>query len=272
MTILEAVTLGVTQGLTEFLPVSSSGHLVLVPQFLGMAQPPLAFDVLLHVATLVSVAGYFARDWYSMILAFVAPRRLPGRSAREWRRLALWILAGTIPAGLAGFFLKDFFESLFSSTLAVGVFLILTACLLTLSDIVVGSGRQRRRAVEDMGLVDALIVGCYQALAIAPGLSRSGSTIAGATFLGLGREAAARFSFLLSVPIIVGSALLTAGDLSSGIQGGDGLAYAIGAITAVVSGLAAIHLLLRYVRSHRLLPFAVYAFLLGVLVVVLSLI
>jgi len=269
---LEAVVLGVTQGLTEFLPVSSSGHLVLVPEFLGMSTPTVAFDVLLHLATLVAVVGYFARDWYCMAVAFVAPGRLPGKTAATWRRLAIWLAVGTVPAALAGVLLQSFFESLFASTLAVGIFLILTGCLLTLADLVAGRAERRRRTLDDMGLLDALLIGCYQALAIAPGLSRSGATISGGVFLGLDRPAAARFSFLMSVPVILGAGLVSARDLSAGIQGGDAVAYALGAVAALVSGLVAIHVLLRYLRSHGLWPFAVYAFVLGGLVVVLSLI
>ena len=149
---LEAVVLGVVQGFTEFLPVSSSGHLVLVPEFLGMPAPTVAFDVLLHLATLVAVAGYFARDWYSMVVAFVAPGRLPGRTAATWRRLAIWLAVGTVPAALAGVLLQSFFESLFSSTLAVGIFLILTGCLLTLADLVAGRAERRRRTRRRLGV------------------------------------------------------------------------------------------------------------------------
>lgn len=269
---LEAVVLGVTQGFTEFLPVSSSGHLVLVPEFLGMPKPTVAFDVLLHLSTLVAVAGYFARDWYCMVVAFVAPGRLPGRTAATWRRLGIWLAVGTVPAAFAGVLLRSFFESLFSSTLAVGIFLIVTACLLTLADFAAGRAERRRRTLDDMGLLDAVLIGCYQALAIAPGLSRSGATISGGVFLGLDRPAAARFSFLLSVPVILGAGLVSARDLGAGIQGGDAVAYAIGGAAALVSGLVAIHVLLRYLRTHRLWPFAVYTLVLGALVVMLSLI
>jgi len=272
LNILEAVVLGVVQGLTEFLPVSSSGHLVLVPEFLGMPAPPVAFDVLLHLATLVAVGGYFARDWYCMAAAFVAPGRLPGRTAATWRRLAIWLAVGTVPAALAGVVLQSFFESLFSSTLAVGIFLIVTGCLLTLADLVAARAERRRRTLDDMGLLDALLIGCYQALAIAPGLSRSGATISGGVFLGLDRPTAARFSFLLSVPVILGAGLVSATDLGEGIGSGDAVAYVLGAAAALVAGLFAIHVLLRYLQTHGLWPFAVYAFVLGGLVVVLSLI
>lgn len=272
MNVLEAAVLGVTQGLTEFLPVSSSGHLVILPELLGMPKPTVAFDVLMHLATLVAVVGYFAGDWYRMVVAFVAPGRLPGRTAAIWRRLAIWLAVGTVPAALAGVLLQSFFESLFSSTLAVGIFLMVTAGLLVVADMVAGRTAQRRRTLDDMGLLDALVVGCYQALAIAPGLSRSGATMAGGVFLGLDRPAAARFSFLLSVPVILGAGLISARDLGAGISGGDAVAYAVAGVAALISGLVAIHVLLRYLRSHRLWPFAAYTFVLGGLVVILSLI
>jgi undecaprenyl-diphosphatase len=272
VTVLEAIILGVVQGLTEFLPVSSSGHLVLAPEFLGIPAPPIAFDVLLHLATLVAVAGYFSRELWAMLVAFVAPGRLTDASVKEWRRLALWLVAGSIPAALAGYFMQGFFEELFASTLAVGIFLVLTGCLLVLADVVaarmVGSGR----SMDSMGLVDAVVVGCYQALAIAPGLSRSGATISGGVFLGFSRETAARFSFLLSIPVILGAGLLSARDLRGEMLQGQLLPYLLGSLAAAVTALLAVHFLLRYLRNHRLWVFALYVFIVGVLVVGLSLV
>lgn len=269
MTVLEAIILGVVQGLTEFLPISSSGHLVLAPELLGIPKPALAFDVMLHLATLLAVAGYFARDIFAMIVSFVAPRRLPADEVKGWRRLTLWLILGSVPAGLAGVLLGDFFESLFDSTLAVGVFLLVTAILLTLADLVADRTLKTRK-VGDMGLVDALIVGGFQALAIAPGLSRSGATIAGGTYLGLERTAAARFSFLLSVPVIAGAGLLNARDITGGFEGSTGV-YVAGALAGLVSGLLAVHFMLRFLRGHRLRVFAVYTAVLGVIVIGLSL-
>ncbi|MHB1344242.1 MAG: undecaprenyl-diphosphatase UppP [Thermoleophilia bacterium] len=269
MTVLEAIILGLVQGLTEFLPISSSGHLVLVPELLGIPAPPLAFDVMLHLATLLGVAGYFARDILSMVVSFVAPRRLAPDEVKMWRRLTLWLIVGSVPAGLAGVLLGDFFESLFESTLAVGIFLLVTAVLLTLADLV-ADRTVKTRTVGDMGLVDAIIVGGFQALAIAPGLSRSGATIAGGTYLGLGRTAAARFSFLLSVPVIAGAGLLNAKDIGGGFEGSTGV-YVAGAVAALVAGLFAVHFMIRFLRAHRLRVFAVYTTVLGVLVIGLSL-
>ncbi|MCZ7663599.1 MAG: undecaprenyl-diphosphate phosphatase [Thermoleophilia bacterium] len=273
MTILQAIILGVVQGLTEFLPVSSSGHLVLVQnEFLSLTESPtlLAFDVLLHLATVVAVAGYFARDIRAMFVSFVAPGRLQAGEVKGWRRLTLWLIVGTVPAGLAGVLLEDFFISLFDSTAAVGAFLLLTAGLLTAADFLADRAVAPRREVGDMGLVDVLIVGLFQALAIAPGLSRSGSTISGGVYLGLSREAAARFSFLLSVPVILGAGLMSLGDLAAGFQGGDAPAYVAGALAGLVSGVLAVHCLLRYLRKHRLRAFAVYTFAVGCVVLLLA--
>lgn len=273
MTILQAIILGVVQGLTEFLPVSSSGHLVLVQrEFLALPDSPtlLAFDVLLHLATVIAVAGYFARDILAMASSFLAPRRLPAAEVKDWRRLTLWLLVGTLPAGLAGVFLEDFFSSLFESTAAVGAFLVVTALLLTAADLLADRATARRRETADLGLIDALIVGLFQALAIAPGVSRSGATISGGVFLGLSRQAAARFSFLLSVPVILGAGLLSLGDLVAGFEGGDAPAYTAGALAGLVAGVLAVHFLMRYLRTHRLRIFAVYTFVVGSLVLVLT--
>ncbi|MBU2603015.1 MAG: undecaprenyl-diphosphatase UppP [Actinobacteria bacterium] len=269
MTVFQAIVLGLVQGLTEFLPVSSSGHLVLTPEILGIPKPSLAFDVMLHLATVVAVGGYFARDIYSMAGAFLWPKRLAPGSVKQWRRLGLWLVIGTVPAGLAGVFLGDFFESLFESTLAVGAFLLVTSILMVIADYVAGRA-VATRSVDDMGLVDALIVGCFQALAIAPGLSRSGATISGGMFLGLDRAAAARFSFLLSVPAIGGAGLLNIGEISAGFTDGTA-AYVAGAVAAILSGLFAVHFMLRFLRSHRLRVFSIYTAVLGVFVIILSL-
>jgi len=269
MTVFQAIILGLVQGLTEFLPVSSSGHLVLVPELLGIPAPPLAFDVLLHLATAIAIAGYFAREIRLMVYSFLAPARLSEDDVKGFRRLALWLVVGSIPAGVAGLALGDFFESLFSSTLAVGVFLVVTSLLLVGAEKVVGSG-SARRTVGDMGLFDALIVGGFQALAIAPGLSRSGSTIAGGIFLGLDRATAARFSFLLAIPAIGGAGLLKVPGMVDGI-GESAPAYLVGAATALIAGVLTVHFLLRFLRTRGLWVFAGYTALLGALVIFLSL-
>jgi undecaprenyl-diphosphatase len=271
LTVLNALILGVVQGLTEFLPVSSSGHLVIVPELFNLPAPTLAFDILVHVATLVAVVGYFIRDVSKIVLSIVAPRRLRNRQeVKHWRRIFLWLVIGSIPAGLAGFLLSDFFESLFDSTLAVGLFLLVTSLLLWGADFALGRVKPETLRINKMRAADALIVGCFQALAIAPGLSRSGSTISAGVFLGFDRESAARFSFLLSIPAILGAFVFKLKDVGGAFAGGSGEAYVVGAIAAAISGFAAVYFLMRWLREHRLRGFAIYTALLGIFVVVLS--
>lgn len=270
MGVLDALILGVVQGLTEFLPVSSSGHLVIVPELFNLAEPTLAFDVLVHVATLVAVLGYFIRDIAKIVLSVVAPRRLDPQEVGLWRRILLWLVIGSIPAALAGALLSDFFASLFDSTLAVGVFLIVTSLLLFGSDFALGRVRRDPVQLDKMRAADALIVGCFQALAIAPGLSRSGATISAGIFLGFDRPSAARFSFLLSIPVIFGAFIFKVKDIGTGFAGTSGAAYAVGAIAAAIAGFVAVHLLMRWVRQHRMRVFAVYTAVVGLLVIVLS--
>lgn len=270
MTTWQAVLLGFIQGLTEFLPVSSSGHLVLVPEFLNMQPPPVAFDVLLHFSSALAVIGYFAQDLYKMAKAFIAPRSLSRAEVKGWRRLFVWLVIGTVPAGALGILFRSFFERLFGSTLAVGSFLLVTGAIMLIADQVLERTHGPRRTIRDMGLVDALVVGLFQAMAIAPGLSRSGLTISGGVYLGLERRSAARFSFLLSVPAILGAGLLNVGDLAAGFSEA-GAAYMAGAVASFVASLSAVYFLLRFLRSHRFTIFVVYTMVLGAFVVLLSL-
>lgn len=270
MTTFEAALLGFVQGLTEFLPVSSSGHLVVVPELLGIPAPPLAFDVLLHLSSALAVMGYFAREIGQMVRAYVAPHSMRPAEVRGWRRLLVFLVVGSIPAGVAGLVFGSFFEHLFSSTLAVGLFLMVTGLLMLVADAVVARSVGSRRTGKDMKIADALVVGLFQALAIAPGLSRSGSTICAGVFLGFERKSAARFSFLLSIPVILGAGLANIGDLRDGF-GGQGGAFLVGAAVSFVASALAVYGMLRFLRSHRFRPFVIYTLLLGAFVVVLSL-
>jgi undecaprenyl-diphosphatase len=270
LSVIQAIILGIVQGLTEFLPISSSAHLVIIPELFGIPAPPVSFDVLLHLATLLAAVAYFFQDIRRMVRSFAAPRKLRADDVLKYRQLTLWLVAGTVPAVVAGVAFKGFVESLFASTLAVGVLLILTSLIMAGAEVTVAvSGR--RRALGQMGLLDALIVGLFQALALAPGLSRSGSTISGGLYLGFERETAARFAFLLGIPASLGAAVLSARDLVGGFTGADAAAYLAGTIAAAVTGFAAVYLLLRYLRGHRLTVFCVYTFVMGLFVVVLSL-
>ncbi len=259
MTLLQALILGLVQGATEFLPVSSSGHLVLLPWLLGWPDPGLAFDVLVHWGTAVAVIVYFWRDW--LALAGGAWCALRTRSLSDPNsRLVVWIVLGTIPGAIAGALLDDFFEMVFGEPAAAAAFLLVTAAFLAAAE----RWSQRRRALADIAWLDALLVGLAQAVAILPGISRSGSTISTGMARGLERPAAARFSFLLATPIILGAGALKLLDL---VQGGvtalQLLPLAIGFVAALLTGLACIHWLLRYLSSRSLYPFALYCALVG---------
>ena len=279
---LRALVLGLLQGATEFLPVSSSGHLVLVPWLLGWPDPGLVFDTIVHWGTALAVVGYFWRDWLALIGAtgrdMLALARRGGRwdqatpVSAETRLLGLIVLA-TLPAALAGMLFEDFFEAIFSRPVAVAGFLLLTAAVLAGSEWLGGRrfGAQRRD-LRTLTWVDALLVGLGQALAIFPGLSRSGTTIAAGLARGLRREEAARFSFLLATPVILGAGLAKLVDLA---QAGDlavqAPALAIGFVAAGLAGLACVHFLLRFLQRRPLYPFAVYCVLAGVFSLVVAL-
>lgn len=257
MSLWKAAVLGVVQGLTEFLPVSSSAHLVLVPWALGWADPGLTFDVAVHLGTLGSLLLYFGKD-----LAALARRIASG--APDGVRLVLALAVGTVPGAAAGYVAKGFFEELFTRPDWVGVFLLGTAALLTVAERV---GRQSR-SLEALGPAEAVWIGIAQAVAIAPGISRSGATIAAGLLLGLTREAAARFSFLLAIPIIFGAGVYQ--FLGLRLADGAPVPWApllAGFVAALVTGYAAIGALLRYLRTRSLSPFALYCLLLGLLVV-----
>jgi len=252
MSLFRAFLLGVLQGATEFLPVSSSGHLVLVPWLLGWDSPSLAFDAVVHWGTALAVVVYFWRDWVKIIGDALKSINL---KSEAWL-----ILLGTIPAALAGYFLEDFFEGMFGRPVAAAAFLLVTAALLTASERL---GR-RERDLHTLTWLDALLVGLAQALAILPGISRSGSTIAAGLARGLRREEAARFSFLLATPIILGAGLLKIVDLvKMGGLAAQVPTLVVGFAAASLVGLGCIHFLMGYLQRRRLYPFAVYCAVVG---------
>jgi undecaprenyl-diphosphatase len=262
--LLEALVLGIVQGMTEFLPISSSGHLVILPAALGWDSPSLVFDATVHLATLLAVVAVFWRDLLMLIVAWWRGL-LAGQPLKTTEsRLAWWVIVGTVPGILAGLFLEETFESLFDSPNAVGAFLLLTALLLVLAEIF---GR-RQREFRGVTWLDGLFIGIGQAASIAPGLSRSGTTISVGMFCGLSREAAARFSFILSVPIIAGAGLV---QLINLLRYGNPTAEAplliVGFIAAAVCGYAAIRFLLAYLRRRPLYPFALYCLVVGILAI-----
>ena len=253
---VQAIVLGAVQGFTEFVPVSSSAHLVLVPFLLRWPIPSLAFDVAIHLGTLLALVVYFWGDLVAMVDG--AARSVVGRGDAGDRlhgRLAVLLAVGTVPAAAAGLLLRGFFEGLFERPAFVATELLVTAMLLVAGEAVYRRRREGRRGIDRIGVWDALTMGAMQALAISPGISRSGATIVGGMFRGLAREAAARFSFLLSIPAILGAAVVAVPDVPAGTDWGPTIA---GTAVAAVTGFGAISFLLRYLQTRTMLPFAVY--------------
>lgn len=273
MELLHAIVLGITQGITEFLPVSSDGHLILVPALLGWKRFGLGFDVVLHTATLLATVAYFRRDVWRLLTAAFSKAQERSRD----RRLAWFIVAATVPSvivALAFEPLVDRVETLAMSTQVtiVGVFLLVTAALLAGAELLARRNRMAITSAEDVPLKQALLIGLAQGFAVAPGLSRSGTTIAAGVALGIKRDEAARFSFLLSIPII--AAATAKKVLLDVILGGEALPgpvpLLVGLITTAVVGYAAIAFLLPYVRKHPLWVFAIYTALAGTAILVMN--
>ncbi len=265
MTIIQSIILGFVQGLTEFLPISSSGHLVIVPFWFGWnfsQQEAFIFDVLIQDATLLAVIVFFWRDLLDIVKAFISGiwNRHPFSSAEA--RLGWYLILATIPAGLVGISIKNYIEELFSSPLPVCIFLLLTALLLLIGDIY----DKQKRDQNVFNWVDALWMGLFQALAILPGVSRSGSTITGGLTRGLDRTTSARFSFLMSIPIMLAAGLLAGidlvqiPDLSSKI-----MVYIPGFIVAAITGYISIRWLLSYISKHRFWVFSLYCLLISII-------
>jgi undecaprenyl-diphosphatase len=269
--LIEAVILGVVQGLTEFLPVSSSGHLLLGQYFLGLNQDRfgLSFDVALHMGTLVAVVSYFWRDLIRMALAFFRSFGHRDLANDPDQRLAYLVIASTIPAALIGFLFEGFFESTVRSPWVVVFNFVLVGILFLVAE-AVGS---HRRLASKLGFGEAFGIGLAQATALVPGVSRSGATITLGLFLGLRREEAARFSFLMSIPIIAGAGGLQLGEvLASGMGAHEWLLFVAGFFTSALVGYFTIRFLLEYLTHHSLRVFAYYRFAVATIVAVLLLV
>ncbi len=252
--ILKAVVMGIVQGLTEFFPVSSTAHLILFPWFFGWGGEvnSLTFDVALHGGTLMALLVFFYRDWMNLLL-------------RD-RMLLLYLLLATIPAGLAGVLLKDYVESTLRSPLVIVCTLVGVGILMLLAE---GHARARRgKPMSSLSLADSLFIGLAQAVALIPGVSRSGMTITAGLYRDVTRESAARFSFLLSAPVIGGAFLMEGRKLLSASESnGTGL-FIVGFVVAFVSGLLAIKFLLSFLKRFPLNAFVYYRFLLAAVIAV----
>jgi undecaprenyl-diphosphatase len=251
MSFLDAIVLGIVQGLTEFLPVSSSGHLVLSEALLGVSSSDITFEIIVHLASLLAVFIYFRHSILRLLQSIVRPHML------EERRMILYLVIGTIPAGIIGVLFKDFFERAFGNPFMAAVFLLLTGAIL-LSTRFVKAGEKKVTGNR------ALLIGCGQALAILPGVSRSGSTISVALILGVKPETAAEYSFLLAIPAIGGAAILQIKELMA-LDAALMAPYAVGFVTTFIFALIAVYAVLSVIRRGRFDYFAYYCFAAGLL-------
>ncbi len=257
MTLGEAVFLGILQALGEFLPISSSAHLALFPFFSGGVYQGLTYDVALHLATLIAVCAYFWKDLLKLVLNGLSkPKSEEGRQ--------FWFIGlATIPAALAGYFLQDAAENVFRSPLMIAVMLMLFALFLFLAD---RYNSKLKSYKTYFPLAALMLIGCAQALAIMPGVSRSGATITAALLLGFSRAAGARISFLLSIPIIAGAAVLKLKDISlSEIDA----PFMAGFFAAMICGWLVIKFLMKYIQSHSFDIFVYYRWVLGIVIIAL---
>ncbi len=255
MTLFDAVLLGLLQALGEFLPISSSAHLVLLPYLRGQEYQGLAFDVMLHAATLIAVLLYFWRDWWVLVKqGLSAPRSHEGRM--------LWYLAAaTIPAALVGFLFNDWAETTFRQPVLIAINLTIFATILWIADKKANPSSQTD--LFNVPFKTVFLIGCAQALALMPGVSRSGITITAALFLGLTRSTSARISFLLSAPIIAGATVLEIGHLSASDLNGPLLA---GFISAFIGAMFVIGGLMKYIKTHTFNVFVYYRWMLGAVI------
>ncbi len=280
MIYLQAVVLGIVQGLTEFIPISSSAHLIIIPWVLRWDDPALdslTFDVALHLGTLVALLTYFWNDWVRFIragIASIAERKIGGDPDR---RLVWYLVLGTIPGGIVGLLFEHRIEEMFhpsgatiapASMIWMGIIIGLLGALLYVAE----RFARHVRGIERVNLRDAILIGCSQALAIFPGVSRSGSTITSGLAVGLDRETAARFSFLLSAPIIAGAGLTSLWNIYKGIHSGaiatsELAIFPLGFVAAALSGYFCIKFLLKFLQRHSTKPFVYYRWALALFVI-----
>jgi len=265
MSLLEALLLGIVQGLTEFLPISSSGHLRIVPAFLGWDDPGAAFTAVIQLGTMAAVLIYFRGDLWRIAGAWIRELRLPFRQRSTEANLGWFIILGTIPISIFGLAFSSQIESGARSLYLIGTMLILFSFVMLAAE----RFGQRRRELTEMTGRDGIFIGFAQALALIPGVSRSGATISAGLFRNFDRTAAARYSFLLSVPAVVLSGLFELREIGAGGDAGVG-ATVVATIAAFVSGYLAIAWLLRYLANHSLNVFVAYRIPLGVLVLALA--
>ena len=270
MTVLQSIVLGITQGITEFLPISSSGHLILIPAIFGWELQDLSFDVALHLGTAIAVLLFFWRDWFDMIKAlkldvidFIVGKTRDINKLRRGSVGLFTIVIVSIPVGIAGVMLENQVEQLFRSPILVALMLIIVSIFMYVAD----NYSESNKSDKEIGFMDSLVISLSQIVALFPGSSRSGMSISTGLFRGLTREKAAKFSFLLATPIILGASIVKLPDLFSAsseqIQ-----VILIGLATSFITGIISIKWLLSFLRNRSLKVFVVYRILLGVVILI----
>jgi undecaprenyl-diphosphatase len=271
MTIFDAILLGIVQGLSEFLPISSSGHLIILHDWLGVTEGGFAFDAVLQFATALAVAMYFWRDIAAIVRG--VPHVFTGCFTTPEARILIAVFSATVPGVVLGIVLQPVMETLFRSPILVACALILGSGTILYAE---RHDKNRDRAAtahETPTPTKSFLIGIFQALALIPGMSRSGMTLSGGMLLGLSREAATRFSFLIGSVILLGAGAKETIAIARGSMAADGLSFSVyvaGAIASFVVGLAVIHYFLRFVRTHSLIPFVYYRLAIALLVLVLA--
>lgn len=272
MTILEAIIVGIVQGLTEFIPVSSSAHIILAQSVLGVKQPGITFEVVVHIGTLVSVFWVFGEDILKLLKASLdIPRSIINRESfdslktKDERNFIFMLIIATIVTGTVGILFGDFFKGLYDNLKVVGSMLLVTGFILWFSQ----KARPGHKTEGKIGVLDAITIGAFQSFAIFPGISRSGSTIAGALLRKLDKETAVRYSFILSIPAILGATILEIGDvLQTGFDTNLAVPYLFGLIFSALSGIIAIKWLVALLKKGKLHYFSFYCWFVGILVLV----
>ena len=261
MNILQSIFLGIIQGLTEFLPVSSSGHLVFFQSLMGLKEPPIFFDIMLHLGTLLAVVVYFWTDIWKIAQGLGAVLKRKHKNLPQVKLFLLIILA-SIPTGLMGILFKDWFESFFSKPKLVGGMLLITGLVLWITRF----AKKEGKPLEQIGWFDAILIGIAQGAAIIPGISRSGATISTGLFCGLDRELSGKFSFLLSIPAILGATLLEFRKIDMASELGTVL---IGTAVAFGVGILALTFLMKIIKMGRIFNFSYYCCGMGILMIIL---
>lgn len=261
MEIFQAIILGIIQGITEWLPISSSGHLVLAQQFFGLTVP-LIFDILLHLGSLIVILIFFRKEIKELIIGLI-----------KWQKkqvaITLYLLIGTIPIALVGYFLQDKIAIAFQSLTMVGVGLLFTSLLLFLSRFRINKKTEERKSPNKQKITwqKALVMGLFQSIALIPGVSRSGSTISSGLILGIKREEAARFSFLLFIPAIIGALIL---ELPNFVLTESINIYIIGTVVSAIVGFFSLGLLMRIIKNNKFHWFSIYCFILGIIILIIA--